>query len=367
MLEEIDLFPCAVQSARFMKSKDRIAICGTQLNNLSQLSITRHIDGVATMEACHTFNGSCNSLEVCEMRNGMLLGCAVNHARGIGSVVLCSVKSDQMGYSELSSISDGLECSPEVQSCTSDLAFDEYNCTLAQGKDDGSIILNDLTTGQILSRFSCDNTGVVTLCYKHAATLVVSSQSAQSRLKVFDLRMAKPEIVQVLDCAAKGMGTGDSSDGGIYTAVRPHKLNETIACGTASGALLLWDLRNSAVPLAQRTGVHSDKVTSIQYHPLDSHNRLISAGNDGNVLVSNLTAPQHKGRANKTTAKPTIFGSPASAASRLDTAQGATISETIMSEHLGFTSLDYEINSNQLLIASKLGTVHKYHLSQVSA
>jgi WD40 repeat protein len=355
-LEEVDLFPCAVQTAKFMKSKDRVAICGNQLNNLSQISITRHVDGVATMEACHTFSGTCNSLEVCEMRNGIVLGCAGNSANGVGTVVLCSVKSDQMGYSELSCISEGLECFPEVQSCTSGLAFDEYHCTLAQGKDDGSIILNDLTTGQIVSRFSCDSTGVVTLCYKHAATLVVSSQSAQNRLKIFDLRISKPEIISVIDSSFQGAESTDPV-GGIYTAVKPHKLNETIACGTAAGDLLLWDMRNISAATAVRTNVHGDKVTSIQYHPLDSHNKLISASNDGNVLITSMVDPLQKLSSGLRSTKPNVFA-PMNAA-----ADAFVDSETIVSDAVGFTSLDYEINSNQLLIASKLGSVYKYHLS----
>jgi len=350
MLEEIDLLPCAVQSAKFMKSKDRIAFCGTQLNNLSQMSISRHVDGVATIEACHTFSGSCNSLEVCEARNGIVLGCAGNNADGVGSVVLCSVKSDQMGYSELSCISEYLECSTGTQSCTSDLTFDEYHCTLAQGTDDGSIILNDLATGQLMSRFSCDSAGVVTMCYKHAATLVVTSQSAQTRLRIFDLRSSKPEVIQLIDSSFEGGRDITNPTGGVYTAVRPHKLNETIACGTASGDLMLWDMRNPSAPHARRSGIHSDKVTSIQYHPLDSHHKLISSSNDGTVLISNMRTTHPKSRPKANRANSTTTGH-------------SSDTETLMSESMGFTSLDYEINSNQLLIASKLGSVYKYHFS----
>ena len=260
MLDEVELCSCSVQAAKFLKSSDRIVFCGTQPNGLSQLSIMRSTTNVkACVEGTFTYTGVCNnSLEVCELRNGLVIACANNGSNGEGNVVLCNMRSDCMGYSELNDISEALETlayAPGSESCISALAFDEYNSILAHGKDNGLVICNDLTTGQITHQFNTDCSGVVNLSYKHASTLICTTRSSQYRMKVFDLRMADTQVIQVCNVPKHEVNSLD----GYYTSLRAHKLNDTILVGTNTGDVLLWDMREVARPTANYANVHTDK------------------------------------------------------------------------------------------------------------
>ena len=259
MVEEVDLFPCAIQEAKFLKSQDRIVFCGNQLNSLSQITVVRHTEGKSVVETTCSLRGSAYCLEVCSLRDGMLLACGLNSGNGEGSIVLCNVRHDGMGYADIEVIPDGMETlmplSP-IQSSLASLAFDEYNHVLAQGRDNGVIMCNDLSTGQLIHQFKSDSTGIATLSYKHAATLICTTRSLQCPMKIYDLRMSNPEVYRVFKTDATDRTQLDA----YYTAVCSHKINETVACGSSKGDILTWDLRSSGDVAASRAdGVHCDK------------------------------------------------------------------------------------------------------------
>lgn len=259
-LKEIDLFSCSIQKSKFLKSKDKIIYCGNQLNNISQLSIIRCIDNIATIESSVNYMGNCNDLSICETRNEIIIASNQNNINNINNLVLYKLRNDINNYYELINISEELENILDkkiLMSNISSIAFDEYNNILTHSKDNGTIILNDLITGKLLYNFNINNDIINNICYKHANTLIVSTHSPQYRVKIFDLRSHKPDILILNDLNNNNNNFNKYKH--IYTAITPHKLNETLACGTIGGDLILWDLRNTGKILSSQFNIHNDK------------------------------------------------------------------------------------------------------------
>ena len=287
ILNEIDLFPCSIQTAKFLKSKDRIAYCGNQLNNISQVSITKHVDNVACIEASYTFDGYCDDLSICELHNGIVLATIQNNENGYGNLILCTARSDPMGYSEINYIGDNILQVQQIASelinnndmhtnealsyCSyiNTLAFDDYNHTLAFGNDHGSIVLNDMNTGQITNLFRGDSSGIVKLNYQYASTLISTSHSTQNVMSIWDVRLANSKVTSIANYPTVKDKKNSLNPNlkpnpklhldHYYTAVDTHVMNNMIVCGTACGDVVCWDIRNTTKHVARFDGVHSDK------------------------------------------------------------------------------------------------------------
>lgn len=290
ILDEIDQFPCSIQTAKFLKSKDRIAYCGNQLNDIAQVSIARHVDDVTSIEASYTFDGHCDDMSICELHNGIVLATTQNNENGFGNLILCTARSDPMGYSEINFIGDDVLQIQQIASelmnkndlnntealcyCSyiNTLAFDDYNHILALGNDHGSIVLNDMNTGQITNQFIGDSSGIVKLGYQHASTLISTSHSTGNGMSIWDVRIANSKVTAVNYPLETKFYLEEASPrvhlDRYYSSIDVHALNNTIVCGTAAGDIVLWDHRNTSKPVSRFDGIHSDIGKISTYLPL---------------------------------------------------------------------------------------------------
>eukprot|EP01034_Spumella_vulgaris_P031307 gene31307-38679_t len=130
-----------------------------------------------------------------------------------------------------------------------------------------------------------------------------------------------------------------------YACVSPHPIHERVVCGTNTGSVIVWDLRNPAGS-SMEFQPHQSRVTDVLIHPRQQ-DIVLSSSADGTVKYFNSTnysaAHIHKGGGGGGEEENEDF-------------------VTLLSEPAAVNALDFDADSNMLLAVSAIGSVWRLQL-----
>lgn len=358
----------SLKAGRFLGSKDRVLVAGNGFNGTAvgnkssgttvqvlYSKFDNEVDGpshfVPTSEL--NLNGRCSDLELCGVPRLAKTFAAVtksNPNTGAGSISLIDVET-----SISSSILTEIEAKGDLTSQSSSfcpysaITFDSNTEILAAATEAGEVILWDMYSGKEISRTIADACGVNKLKFLKTGQLVTVGNSVDCQIKLWDLKVAPTSWTTVFSrglCknyqSSSNYASHPSKRHPRYTSLLCHPVQDKIISGTATGSMVVWDLR-SEVPVEHQ--VQSSRITDSIMHPRQIEH-IVSASTDGTVNCFNM---------NYSTANLGVFGSLPSTAAHSDV-------NTLLTEPASINSLDYDLDSRVIMAVSSLGSFYRMQL-----
>ncbi len=263
----------SIVNGRFLGSKDRVILAGNSPNANLQIHYSSFKNGNEgrkqfLKKSEVTLSGNCTAMELCGIPRQAKTYAAVarvNRQNGQGLIPLVDVETSVNAANLYAH--DDKEYALFDNFCPyTSLSFQSDHELLATSTESGEIIVYDLYAGKEVSRVRADPTGVSKVRFTRTGQLVsIGDSGSKAQIKIWDLRSQQRaglalSISQQLSSrhtpssSPTGVTSGSrsfspqppSSSAPHYTSVCPHPMQDKIMCGTSSGAVAVWDLRNAA-------------------------------------------------------------------------------------------------------------------------
>jgi WD40 repeat protein len=276
-----------LKKGKFLGSKDRIILCGNNPTTNVQIQYSSFVNGVEGKRQFQrmsevSFGESCVDMELCGIPRLTKTFAAVaktNRTTGSGSISLIDVET-HLNTAQLHAQNEKDYALFDSFCPYTSLSFQPDLELLATGTESGEIILFDLYAGREVSRIRADPTGVHKLSFMPTGQLVSIGCSEKSQIKIWDLKMKNStrssaatspkrslkstSASQILSLSQEISHSTRSSPSNSpvgrsgssspfssrqnaqvqYTCVSPHPIHERVVCGTNTGSIVVWDLRN---------------------------------------------------------------------------------------------------------------------------
>lgn len=246
--------PLSIKYSKFLGLEDRIIIAGNDVSGNGQVQILVNIDSnnestSSKYELVALSSLSNNKIISCELgcipsesRTFLVLSCQ-NAQTGISSIALAHILSS---YSDVR-----IETLPikntESHFVITSLSYHSDHEAIAASREDGTVTVYNIYTGQEISSYNADAAGVNKVHYLKSGYIATTGMSTNSSiLKIWDLRMNNTGVLRSKIPSQQYQHTLPKSEIGDIISLVNHPVNDQLVSGSSRGIVTAWDLRSAA-------------------------------------------------------------------------------------------------------------------------